>query len=93
MRKNINNLSKQDLIVLANNMNANLQKLSQLYIKSKTENEYLKRKNKIVEDRLNHLKALWEKRIGCKLKFTKIDSIIRKENRLKKRIKVEFEGR
>jgi len=91
MKKELNKLAKEELITLVWNHRANIKRISKLYLKAKTELDYLQRRNKIVENRLRHLKEMWEMKNGCKLKFERIDAHIRKEKKTEKKIKIEFE--
>ena len=85
MTQNLHNKDKQALIILVSNRNATIIRISKLYLKLKTEHAYLKRRYKIVEDRLNYVKKKWEKKIGCNITFDGIDDAIKRENTIKKR--------
>ena len=90
MEQDLNNKTKEELVVLMSSYYASMQSLSKLYLKSKTENNYLKRKTKIAEDRVSYMKDIWEKRNRCLLTFEKIDADIRRKKYSKNIIK--FEG-
>ena len=87
MKRDLTILPKADLVILVTNYYATLSRVSKLYLKSKTENNYLERRNKIVEARLKHLKELWEKKNRCKITFDNIDAFIKKEKKLEKQLK------
>lgn len=78
MKRDITELSKDDLIILAKNYSATMSRVSKLYNKSKADYNYLKRRNEIVEDRLKYLKDIWEKKMGCNTNFVGADRNIRK---------------
>ena len=62
-----------------------------LYHKIKVERNYLTRRNDILEKRTKHLKDIIEKKYSCKITFDRIDAIIKREDKLKKRMEIEFE--
>ena len=93
MNTDLSEKTKEELVVIAFSCNANLSKVSKLYLKMKAEYGYLQRRNKILEDRMDYLKGMWEKKVSCKLTFKKIDSIIRKEHKIKHREVIKFEDK
>lgn len=92
MKKSIYDLTKEELQTLTLNYYSNMQKISQLYLKSKTENKYLNRRLEKMEQRVKYFVKLVEKKNDCKITFNRIDGAIKKENKRKRTPKIIFEN-